>query len=141
MNVTSLFAKPVKTVGPQTPLETATRLMRKHNVGALVVTEQDHPTGIVTDRDIAPSLCERDLTPDTPVAAVMTVPVEALRQEEGVYDATRKLMKLGVRRLPVIDEMGRLVGLVSLDDLLLMLSRALNQLAEGIHPSPEEVGA
>jgi predicted transcriptional regulator len=55
-----------------------------------------------------------------------------------VYDATRKMMELGVRRLPVVDDMGRVVGLVSLD-LLLMLSRALNQLAEGIHPAPEVV--
>jgi CBS domain-containing protein len=134
-----LFAKPVKTVGPKTPLKTAARLMRKHNVGALVVTEQDRPEGIVTDRDIALAVCERDLTPETPIQAVMTVPVETLRQEEGVYDATRKMMELGVRRLPVVDDMGRVVGLVSLDDLLLMLSRALNQLAEGIHPAPEVV--
>ena len=140
MNMTSMFAKPVTTVGPHTPLKTAARLMRKHNVGALVVTEEDHPTGIVTDRDIALAVCERDLTPDTPVQAVMTVPVETLRQDEGVYDAVRKMMELRVRRLPVIDEMGRLVGLVSLDDLLLTLSRALNQLAEGVHPAPEEVG-
>jgi CBS domain-containing protein len=138
MNMTSLFAKPVTTVGPKTPLKTAARLMRKHNVGALVVTEQDRPEGIVTDRDIALAVCERDLTPETPIQAVMTVPVETLRQEEGVYDATRKMMELGVRRLPVVDDMGRVVGLVSLD-LLLMLSRALNQLAEGIHPAPEVV--
>jgi len=137
MKMTSLFAKPVKTVGPHTPLKTAAKLMRKHNVGARVVTEQDRPTGIVTDRDIALSLCERNLTPDAPVQAVMTVPVETLRQEEGVYGAVRKMMELGLRRLPVVDEMGWLVGLVSLDDLLLMLSRALNQLAEGIHPAPE----
>jgi CBS domain-containing protein len=92
MNMTSLFAKSVKAVGPHTPLKTAAKLMRKHNVGALVVTEQDHPTGIVTDRDIALALCERDLTPDTPVEAVMTVPVETLRQDEG-----------GVRRDPQDD--------------------------------------
>lgn len=106
MKITSLFAKPVKTVGPHTPLKTAAKLMRKHNIGALVVTEQDHPIGIVTDRDIALAVCERDLTSDSPVQAAMTIPVETLRQEEGVYDATRKMMELDVRRLSVIDEMG-----------------------------------
>ncbi len=135
MKVASLFAKPVVTVGPRTPLRTAASLMREHDVGALVVSEQNRPVGIITDRDIAMALCERGFTVDEPVQQVMTVPVESLREEDGIYDATRRMMEAGVRRLPVVDEMGRLVGLVSLDDLLLMLSRALNQMAEGIRPA------
>ena len=75
----------------------------------------------------------------TPGAGVMTVPVETLRQDEGVCEATRRMMELGVRRLPVVDEAGRLVGLVSLDDLLLLPSRALKQPAEGTHPAAEAV--
>jgi CBS domain-containing protein len=139
MHVSSLFAKPVVTTGKRTPLRTVASLMREHNIGALVVAEGDRPVGIITDRDIAMAMCERGFTPDEPVQQVMTCPVETLRQEEGIYDATHKMMEMGVRRLPVVDDMGRLVGLVSLDDLLLMLSRALNQLGEGVHASPAVV--
>jgi signal-transduction protein with cAMP-binding, CBS, and nucleotidyltransferase domain len=62
----------------------------------------------------------------------MTCPVSAIRQDEGVYNATQQMMELAVRRLPVVDEQGQLVGLVSLDDLLLLLGRELHNIAEGI---------
>ena len=136
MQVASLFAKPVVTVGPRAPIRTAAGLMREHNVGALVVATGDRPVGIITDRDIALALCERGFSTDESVQRVMSCPVETLRAEDGIYDAAHRMMELGVRRLPVVDEAGRMVGLVSLDDLLLMLSRALNQMAEGIQPAP-----
>jgi CBS domain-containing protein len=136
MPIASLFAKPVVTVGPQTPLRTAASLMREHNVGALVVVSADRPVGIITDRDIALALCERGFAVSEPVQQVMTCPVETLRTQDGLYEAARRMIELGVRRLPVVRDNGGLAGLVSLDDVLLMLSRTLNQMAEGIHPAP-----
>jgi CBS-domain-containing membrane protein len=62
----------------------------------------------------------------------MMCPVETIRDDEGVYNATQKMMELAVRRLPVVDGVGRLVGLVSLDDLLSLLSRELRNVAEGV---------
>jgi len=62
----------------------------------------------------------------------MTCPVTTMKQNEGIYKATQHMMELAVRRLPVVDEVGRLVGLVSLDDLLVLLSRELHNMAEGI---------
>lgn len=136
MPIASLFAKPVVTVGPQTPLRTAASLMREHNVGALVVVSVDRPVGIITDRDIALALCERGFSVAEPVQQVMTCPVETLRTQDGLYEAARRMIDLGVRRLPVVHDNGGLAGLVSLDDVLLMLSRTLNQMAEGIQPAP-----
>ena len=62
----------------------------------------------------------------------MTCPVETISGDEGVYNATQRMMDLAVGRLPVVNHMGMLLGLVSLDDLLLLLSRELHQMAEGI---------
>jgi CBS domain-containing protein len=62
----------------------------------------------------------------------MTCPVDTIRDDEGVYNATQKMMELAVRRLPVVDDIGRLVGIVSLDDLLALLSRELRNIAEGV---------
>jgi CBS domain-containing protein len=140
MPIASLFAKPVVTVGSQSPLRTAASLMREHNVGALVVTSGERPVGIITDRDIALALCERGFSVTEPVQQVMSCPVETLRTQDGLYEAARRMMDLGVRRLPVVRDNGGLAGLVSLDDVLLMLSRTLGQMAEGIQPAPPVEG-
>jgi CBS domain-containing protein len=122
----------VVTVPPRETLAKVAKLMEKHNVGSIVVAEQERPVGIVTDRDLALAVCVRGVSPDESVQEVMTCPVSTIRGDEGIFDATRQLMELGVRRLPVVDNLERLVGLVSLDDLLLLLSRELQNIAEGI---------
>jgi signal-transduction protein with cAMP-binding, CBS, and nucleotidyltransferase domain len=106
--------------------------MEQENVGAVVVTEADRPVGIVTDRDRALAACVRGTSSDEHVQSVMTCPVSTISKDEGVYTATQQMMEQAVRRLPVVDQSGGLVGLVSLDDLLLLLSRELQNMAEGI---------
>jgi signal-transduction protein with cAMP-binding, CBS, and nucleotidyltransferase domain len=106
--------------------------MERENVGAVVVTEAERPVGIVTDRDLALAVCVRGVSREEHVQNVMTCPVSTISKDEGVYDATQQLMEQAVRRLPLVDETGGLVGLVSLDDLLLLLSRELQNMAEGI---------
>jgi CBS domain-containing protein len=122
----------VVTARPEDSLATVAKLMAQHNVGAVVVAEQGRPVGIVTDRDLALAACARRLPPEEHVQKVMTCPVATMKHNEGIYKATQHLMELKVRRLPVVDEVGRLVGVVSLDDLLLLLSRELHNMAEGI---------
>lgn len=108
------------------------RKMQQENVGAIVVVRDDRPLGIITDRDLALAVCVRGTSPDERVQNVMTCPVSTIREDEGILDATRQMMEMAVRRLPVVDQFERLKGLVSLDDLLFLLSRELNNLSEGI---------
>jgi len=134
MKVGTLSSKEVVTIGPSDCLSKVAKLMEQHNVGAVVVTQQDRPVGIVTDRDLALAVCAGRASREEHVQKIMTCPVSTVRQSEGIYKATQHLMELGVRRLPVVDDVGRLTGLVSLDDLLLLLGRELHNLAEGIRP-------
>lgn len=80
------------------------------------------------------AVCAQNVSPEEHVQKVMTCPVSTMNQNEGIYTATQYMMENAVRRLPVVDDVGWLVGLVSLDDLLLLLSREMNNLAEGIKP-------
>ena len=132
MKISNLFVKEVITATPHDSLADVAKLMERHNVGAIVVVEQDRPVGIVTDRDIAIAACARNVSPDEHVQEVMTCPVSTMNQNEGIYNATQHMMELGARRLPVVDSVGRLVGLVTLDDLLLLLSRELHHMIGGI---------
>jgi signal-transduction protein with cAMP-binding, CBS, and nucleotidyltransferase domain len=106
--------------------------MQKNNVGAIVVLQQGRPVGIVTDRDLALATCAHETSPQECVRNVMTCPVSTIRADEGIFSATQQMMEQAVRRLPVVDQNERLVGLVSLDDLILLLSREIQNIAEGV---------
>jgi CBS domain-containing protein len=137
MSLSAFLSRKVVTVHPKDSLASAAKLMDNENVGAIVIVEKDRPVGIVTDRDLALATCVRCISPNAHVQTIMTCPVSTIREDEGVFDATQQMMERAVRRLPVVDKLERLVGLISLDDLLLLFSRELHNVAEGVR---EEVG-
>ena len=101
----------------------AARLMREHHVGSVVIVEHDQsrmrPVGMITDRDIAVGVVAQRLDPErTPVIGVMGTGVVSIGESEGVERALSRMRAEGVRRLPVVDAEGALVGIVSADDLI-----------------------
>jgi CBS domain-containing protein len=106
--------------------------MEQHNVGSVVIVEQQRPVGIVTDRDLAIVLGTRAKVPHDLAVDVMSTPVTVVGQHEGVFKATQVMKERGLRRLVVVDDLGRVIGLISLDDMLLLLARELQNLAEGV---------
>ena len=134
MKLNDLFTRAVITAGPDEALAGIARRMQEHNVGTVVVVEDGRPVGIITDRDLALALGARGLSPQAPVREVMTRHVLAVPEDTDVFTATRFIQDRKVRRLPIVDREDRLVGLVSLDDLLRWLARELSNLAEGIGP-------
>jgi CBS domain-containing protein len=127
----------VVTVSSSDTLASVASSMEEHNVGAVVIAENHKPVGIVTDRDLALLLGARGTSPRIPVAEVMSSPIKSACRDEGVFDVSQSMMEAGVRRLPVVDEDGRMVGIVSLDDLLRVLSRELANLSESIRSEME----
>jgi CBS domain-containing protein len=132
MSLGALFTRKAVTADPKDSLAKAAQLMQQHNVGAIVVVERDRPVGILTDRDLALATCLHDASPHDPIQSRMTSPVETIRTDDGIYNATQKMRELSVRRLPVVNHVGVLVGMVTLDDLLALLSRELRNVAEGV---------
>jgi CBS domain-containing protein len=127
-----MFTKAVATIRPSDSIEHAAEMMEQHQIGAVVVAEQNRPVGIITDRDIALALAVGGSSREEGVQGIMTCPVMTVGQDEGIFDVTRRMMENAVRRVPVVDDKGRLVGLVALDDLLALLSRELDSLAKGV---------
>jgi CBS domain-containing protein len=130
MKLIEQFVRKVVTAQPQDSLAAVARRMQEHNVGAVVIAERQRPVGIVTDRDLALELGARGTPPECPVVKVMSTPVEIVSLGEGVFDVAELMKEYKVRRLPVVDEDGILVGLVTLDDLLHLLARELWNLTQ-----------
>jgi CBS domain-containing protein len=132
MKLSEVFTRGVVTAWPEETLAAVARRMQEHNVGTLVVVEDERPVGIVTDRDLALALGARGVSPQAPAHEVMTRHVLTIPEDMGIYTATRFMRERQVRRLPVVDAEDRVVGIVTLDDLLRFLGRELHNLAEGI---------
>jgi CBS domain-containing protein len=125
MNVGQICQRRAITVLPTDELRTAARLMREHHIGFLVVVEPCEPAGghkpigVITDRDIVISTLALDVDPHSVnVGDVMTRnPAVALAQDS-VPDAIYQMRHRGVRRLPVVGDYGKLIGVIALDDIL-----------------------
>jgi CBS domain-containing protein len=110
--------------------------MREHHIGYLVVIEPDfagataRPIGVLTDRDIVVAVVAREADPrKLTVGDVMTPNPVVLELGDTLAAAMAEMRRAGVRRLPVIDTEGELVGLLSLDDVLEVLAGELQNIA------------
>ena len=97
--------------------------MLSEDVGALVVLDAERrPVGIVTDRDlVARCLAERRDPEQTTVGDVMSKPAARVNERTSIEDALAEMMRTRARRLPVVDDEGRLIGILALDDVLELL--------------------
>jgi CBS domain-containing protein len=125
--------RPVVTASADTTVQEAAHRMRRSRVGALVVVENGRPVGLLTDRDITVDVVALGKDPAAvAVADVMRKKPVVIREDQGVLDATRLLSKRGIRRLPVVDRAGKLVGIISLDDLLMLLGSEMRHIASAL---------
>jgi CBS domain-containing protein len=125
------FQRTVHTVGVDESAVDAARRMREERIGALVVLDDEQlPIGMVTDRDLALRVVGAQLDPaTTPVRACMTSPLVTVHPSDDVAGAARKMRERLVRRLPIVDDDRRLIGLVVADDLVGSLGSALGALS------------
>lgn len=135
MNVAEICTRRVFLIRPDQPLLEAARLMQRHHVGALVVAEQRdgmvRPVGMLTDRDIVcGQFAHKADLQCLCVADVMAAPVVVLPETASLDVAIATLREHAVRRAPVTDASGSLVGIVTLDDLLPAVAAELDALAQ-----------
>ncbi len=113
----------------------AAKLMRKHHVGDVIVIEDNNgshiPVGIVTDRDIIVEIIATDLDPAVmTVGDIMGKELFTVKESAELFWAIQYMRSKTVRRLPIVNEAGVLVGILTLDDVLALLSEELLNLAK-----------
>ena len=125
-----ICTRPVVTASAQMTVDQAARAMRSKNVGALVVVNAGRPVGMLTDRDIVVEVVARGMDPEeVRVGDVMVKKPVTIRQDLGIFDAARTFAKTGVRRLPVVTGSGALVGVITMDDVLMLLGNEMGHMA------------
>jgi len=119
MNVEQIMTRLVKTCSPDDSLDAAARLMWDNDCGCVpVVDEQDRCVGVITDRDICmAAYTQGQRLSDIQVRAAMSGACHTAGPHDAVASAERAMQEHEVRRLPVIDQDGHLVGIVSLADI------------------------
>lgn len=134
MSVGSICNREVVVTPPETSITEAAGLMREYHVGDLVVVQErggeQIPLGIVTDRDIIVEVIAKDVALDAAnVGDIMSPELNVARESDGIWDTLKRMRIKGIRRLPVVNESGALVGILSFDDVLQLLADELSELA------------
>ena len=144
MSVKQICNPDVDVITADETAQTAAGRMHARKVGTLVVVnERQEPIGIVTDRDLAVRVVAEGKDPTTTIIAeVMTRDPETVREKTPVEDALRIMRNGSFRRVPVVDYDDRLVGLLSLDDILHLLAHDFAQIGDLVErESPESLAS
>jgi CBS domain-containing protein len=121
MKIKEIMTKDPVVVTPNTAVRDAARLMQREDTGILPVVEDTSRKliGVITDRDIAIRVVAEGRDADTPVSAVMSKgSLVTLKPGADVEDAMEKMADEQVRRIPIVDDSGTLVGIVAQADIV-----------------------
>ncbi|MGH7663240.1 MAG: CBS domain-containing protein [Gemmatimonadaceae bacterium] len=109
-------------VTPETGITAAARLMKSEDVGVLPVVEREGSTklvGVITDRDIAiRHVAEGHTSADCPVSEAMSAGIHTCKPDDDVRDVMKVMGSEQIRRIPVVDERGALVGIIAQADVV-----------------------
>jgi CBS domain-containing protein len=139
IKVKNIMKTRVITVDPGLNISDAAKIMTNNRVGSLIVMESKRPVGIVTDDDIVGVVASGR---DTKGVRIKDLPKKkgfiTASPEEGITEVTKKMIKHGVKRLPVVKD-GRLMGIVSDKEILLVSPELLDILSEKLKMRVESV--
>jgi signal-transduction protein with cAMP-binding, CBS, and nucleotidyltransferase domain len=115
-------------IGIEATAAKAAKAMCNEEVGSVIILKNNKPIGIVTEEDLACKVVAKDFKPSSVhVNEIMSTPLITVSAEKTVADAARMMVKHKVRRLPVVDEHKKVIGIVTVRDLL-TVSNELNEL-------------
>ena len=125
-----ILTLPVAATGPDGPVSHALTLMQEPGVSAVVITRDDRPLGIFTERDLVRFTGHRNNPDAISISEVMTKPLITASPDTDFQEAVSLIEQHGIRHLVVIDHAGRLAGMVTEGDLLPYLHRAIDELRD-----------
>lgn len=134
MSLSHLMTKEITSLPETATALDAAKYMTDMNVGSVIITdEKEKPVGIITDRDISTKVVATEKDPKTvKLKDIMCSPVVTINIGKDIIDATRLMGEYWVRRLPVVNDEGKVVGVLSMDDVLIFLSQEIQNIANAL---------
>jgi CBS domain-containing protein len=117
MKIKDCMTRIVRVIGPDETLADAARAMGESDVGVLPVANAERLVGMITDRDIVVRGVASGKGPDAKVSEVMSDQVKYCFEDDDIEEVLQNMGEIQLRRLPVVNEEKRLVGIISLSDL------------------------
>jgi len=134
MSIESVCKNEVATIEQTATLAQASQTMAERHVGSLVVVRnydgKQIPVGIITDRDLALVLGSSPRPQELSVEQIMRHQPITVQISQGILETILKMRESGVKRMPVVDDSGGLVGIVCADDLTSLISREAAELTK-----------
>ncbi len=133
MKASEFCNRDVVVIGKDASVVEAANLMREHHVGSVIVVDSEdeprRPVGVVTDRDIVMEFVTQDLSPaDIAVGDAVGYELVSIDENTELVETIEIMRNRAVRRIPVVDAQGGLVGLIASDDVLELLAEQLSDL-------------
>jgi CBS domain-containing protein len=119
MQISEIMSTDIKIASPKQTIQDAARMMADIDAGAIPVGEGDRLVGMITDRDIAVRAVAAGKPPNTLIADVMSREVKYCFDTDNIDAVSTNMADIKLRRLPVLNQQKRLVGVISLADIAL----------------------
>ena len=120
ISISNCMTKNVKTVHSAERLFNACKIMRDNNIGSLIVIDEDNsnnPIGIITERDVISNLTSPESNLQIQVNEIMTKPIITVKETHSLIDALQTMQKNNFRRLPITNNEGKLIGIITDKDI------------------------
>ncbi|MFQ6054956.1 MAG: CBS domain-containing protein, partial [Methanosarcinales archaeon] len=141
MPVREIMTRQVITADLETSIPEVAKKMIEYDVGSAIVTNNRKPIGIITEQDMTRKIISENLKPSSLLLKkVMSRPLITIGPDESIGKATKKMLEMHVRRLPVVDSDGKLIGIVTDADLISVSSKMNDILADLIKVNKEDKG-
>ena len=120
--IQDIMTRSLITVNKTTTAFQVAKMMEQGGIGAIIVKDNDNPTGIVTDRDFATKIAAHNLSFDTKVEKIMSSPLVTINHNEPISAAAERMSSKKIRKLAVTEN-GKIIGIITSTDLVNQLAK------------------
>ncbi len=116
------MTKKVITIAKHDHVDTAAELMKKHNIGSLIVAENGEPVGIITERDIVRKVVARRKVPGEVLAEdIMSINIISVELGMDIKEVSEMMVKYNIKKMPVVEN-GKLKGIITSTDIVKIMA-------------------